>query len=119
MPGYGPPHAILFVVSEAPNREAEAQNMPFVGWTERVLTCWLEHLGLERDKVYITNAVKCALRDNEGRFRTDGYGPLGEQWICRDWLAEELRLIKPEVVLLTGWVATKSVLRMPIYKVQE
>lgn len=102
VPGYGPPHAILFVVSEAPNREAEAQNMPFVGWTGRVLTCWLEYLGLERDKVYITNAVKCALRDNEGRFRTDGYGPLGEQWICRDWLAEELRLIKPGVVLLIG-----------------
>ena len=119
VPGYGPRHAILFVVGEAPNRQAEAQNMPFVGWTGRVLTCWLEYLGLKRDKVYITDTVKCALRDNEGHFQTDGYGPSGEQWICRDWLVEELRLIKPEVVLLIGWVATESVLRMPIYKVQE
>jgi DNA polymerase len=119
VPGYGPIGASLFVVGEAPTDRAEAQGIPFVGWTGKVLSRWLEYLGLDRDKVYLTNAVKCALRDNKGRPRTDGYGPGMEREDCRSWLAEELNLIKPRVVLLIGWAATESVLRMPIYRVEE
>jgi uracil-DNA glycosylase family 4 len=120
VPGYGPLGASLFIVGEAPNERAEAQNIPFVGWTGEVLSRWLENLGLDRDKVYMTNAVKCSLRDNKGRLRTDGLGPRGKELQeCRGWLAEELNLIKPKVVLLIGWAATQSVLRMPIYKARE
>jgi DNA polymerase len=82
VPGYGSLQASLFVVGEAPNKAAEAQNTPFVGWTGKVLSRWLEYLGLERDKVFLTNAVKCALRDNKGHIRTDGLGPWRELEDC-------------------------------------
>lgn len=119
VPGHGAKDAKVFVVGEAPNREAELQGQPFVGGIERGLARRLEYLALRREEVYVTNAVKCVLRDKRGEVRT-GYGPSGEEILaCRDWLLQEVRLVRPKILLTIGWAAAQSAFEAAVGKVQN
>lgn len=111
MPGEGPPEAPLFLIGEAPGRREDESGRPFVGIAGRVLTNSLREAGLERSKVFITNAVKCRPPDNRS--------PRAEELdACRPYLLRQLQLVQPRVIVTLGTHALR-VLGVPRGKVAD
>ena len=102
--GVGDPDADLMFVGEAPGREEDLRGEPFVGRSGRLLDRLLaEELGIDRDAVYIANVVKCRPPDNRDP-RPD------EIAACRPYLAAQVDLIAPKVVVTLGNFATRLLL---------
>lgn len=92
--------AKTIIVGESPGREEKEQGRPFVGMAGRRLMKVLDSVGLAREDVYLTNAVKCHV----GRRPT-----AREIENCRQWLLRELRLVgKGKRVVALGAVAVKA-----------
>jgi uracil-DNA glycosylase family 4 len=111
--GAGNPRAELVVIGEGPGAEEDAQGVPFVGRAGQLLARMLAAVDLARDDVYITNAVKCRPPGNRN--------PEAEELAaCAPFLAAQLGVIQPKVVLALGNVATQSLLktREPIGKLR-
>lgn len=101
--GQGDPHARLVVVGEAPGREEDLQGLPFVGPSGDLLTRMLQAVGIGREEVFITSAVKCRPPGN----RT----PRAEEMeACSPLLFQQLRIIDPGLVLALGQVAACTIL---------
>ena len=102
--GVGDPDADLMFVGEAPGREEDLRGEPFVGRSGRLLDRLLaEELGIARSAVYIANVVKCRPPDNRDP-RPD------EIAACRPYLAAQVDLIAPKVVVTLGNFATRLLL---------
>ena len=100
----GSPDARLMVIGEAPGAEEDKLGKPFVGRSGKLLDDILASVGFAERDVYITNIVK--RRPPKNRV------PL--QWeilAYKPWLAEQLRLVDPDVVVLVGRTATSAVLK--------
>jgi uracil-DNA glycosylase len=107
----GNPHAKVWLVGEAPGKQEEKLGSPFVGPAGEVLekmACGL-HLSLEKD-FYITNVVKCRPRSPRGSGRENKPPSKECRKACRQHIEMELRLLKPEIVVLLGGSAIKSFL---------
>ena len=103
VPGEGPSPCEIMIVGEAPGREEDLEGRPFVGQAGKLLQKMLQAIGLERSGVYITNVVKCRPPGN----RT----PEAEELqACRPYLARQIRLVRPRVILALGAVAARSLL---------
>ena len=107
--------ADFMVIGEGPGADEDAQGQPFVGRAGQLLTKMLEarKVELSRDEVYITNAVKCRPPSNRN--------PEGDELAaCAPFLAAQLAVLQPKVVLALGSVATQSLLgtREPIGKLR-
>ena len=100
--GAGDPSARLMIVGEAPGFNEDQQGEPFVGKAGQMLDRMLSNvLGLARSDVYITNVVKCRPPDNRN--------PQGEEIArCAPYLQAQLRLVDPDVVLVLGSVAART-----------
>jgi DNA polymerase len=104
--------ARVVLIGEQPGDQEDRQGAPFVGPAGRLLDSALEDAGIDRGDAYVTNAVK------HFRFSQSGPGkrrihrtPDTEQIAaCRPWLSAELRIIDPEVIVLLGATAAKSLL---------
>lgn len=107
--GVGPTNAKLFIVGEAPGEQEDIEDMPFVGRSGDLLNKMLDTAGLSRDTIYITNVVKC--RPKNGKANR----PPTEDEIkaCKGILWDELKEVKPFIVIPLGGVATKLILRLP------
>ena len=103
VPGKGSAGSKVIFVGEAPGRSEDARGEPFVGSAGKRLTAALEHAGVSRDSVYITNVVKCRPPDN--RVPTDK-----EREMCAAYLEAEIMLIRPRFVCVMGNTAFKSLL---------
>lgn len=102
--GVGDPSADLMFVGEAPGREEDLAGEPFVGRSGKLLDRLMsEELGLERSRCYIANVVKCRPPGNRDP-RPD------EIAACRPYLAGQLELIDPVVVMTLGNFATRLLL---------
>ena len=102
--GVGDPDADLMFVGEAPGRDEDLQGEPFVGRSGRLLDRLLaEELGIERSQVYIANVVKCRPPQNRDPAPK-------EIEACRPYLAEQIELIDPRVIVTLGNFATKLLL---------
>ncbi len=102
--GSGPLATRLMVVGEGPGRDEDAQGLPFVGRSGRLLFSLIEEVvGLRREECYVTNTVKC--RPPENRVPAPD-----ELEACRPWLDQQLAAVAPVVVLTAGLTAAKSVL---------
>lgn len=115
VPGEGSTNARIIFVGEAPNTQSERDGRPFVGWTGRALEQWLDYLGIPRHEVYVTNAVKCVLRESSGKADRSGYGPLSH-WLlaCHRWLDQELSLVEAKVIITVGAAALNSLLNVSV-----
>jgi DNA polymerase len=100
------------LVGEQPGDQEDRAGVPFVGPAGRLLDDALEEAGIARDDAYVTNAVK--------HFRFTQSAP-GKRRIhqtpdrvhidaCRPWLAAELAVVDPEVVVCLGATAAKALL---------
>jgi DNA polymerase len=102
--GVGDPAADLMFVGEAPGRDEDLRGEPFVGRSGQLLDRLLvEEVGIDRGDVYIANVVKCRPPDNRDP-KPD------EIAACRPYLAEQVALIAPKVVVTLGNFATKLLL---------
>ena len=108
--GEGPEHAPLMLVGEQPGDKEDLAGKPFVGPAGQMLDRALEEAGIDRDKVYVTNAVKHFKFVPRGKIRLHQRPNTPEIKACRQWYARELAAIKPELVVAMGATAAQSVL---------
>ena len=100
----GNPAAPLMLIGEAPGQQEDESGRPYVGRAGQLLDHLLESAGLnsERD-AYICNVVKCRPPDNRKPSRT-------EMAHCRPWLDQQIKLIDPALIVLTGATAVEALL---------
>jgi uracil-DNA glycosylase family protein len=108
--GAGPDNARVLIVGEQPGDAEDVAGLPFVGPAGRMLDRALEELGLDRRRMYVTNAVKHFKFERRGKVRLHRSPNPGEQRACRLWLEGELARIKPDVVVCLGAIAARNVL---------
>ena len=101
--GAGDPNADLMFVGEAPGREEDEQGVPFVGAAGHLLTKIIEAMGTSREKVYVVNTVKCRPPNNRNP-------EPDEIAACRPFFEEQIRLVKPRVIVTLGTFAAQAVL---------
>ncbi len=104
--GEGDPQTNLMFVGEAPGEQEDLQGRPFVGRAGQLLTKFLNLYGVSRDKVYITNVVKCRPPNNRN--------PAPDEIeACYPFLEKQIELIAPEVILCLGAFAARTILNLP------
>jgi DNA polymerase len=111
--GAGPRAARMMLVGEQPGDQEDRAGKPFVGPAGRVLDKALEAAGIDRDALYVTNAVKhfkFTVPAERGKRRIHQTPSRTEVVACRPWLLAELDAVQPDVVVLMGAVAAKSLL---------
>lgn len=108
--GEGPEHADLMLVGEQPGDREDLEGRPFVGPAGHTLDVALERAGIDRSRVYLTNAVKHFRWKARGKRRLHER-PLRSQIVaCQPWLRAELEIVAPSVLVLLGAVAAQSLL---------
>lgn len=110
VPGEGPAGAELMLVGEQPGDKKDVAGKPFVGPTGAVLDSALGDAGIDRRRVFVTNAVKHFKYEWRGRRRLHKKPNAGEIDICRWWLDIERGLIRPRTVVAMGATAARSLL---------
>ena len=108
--GEGSRHAKVMFVGEQPGDQEDLQGRPFVGPAGRVLDKALEIAGIDRNDVYVTNAVKHFKWEPRGKRRIHKKPRQLEIAACRPWLEAEIAVTKPEVVVCLGATAAQSLL---------
>ena len=110
--GTGNPDARVMFIGEGPGEQEDLTGQPFVGRGGMLLDKMLEAVDLSRDKnIYIANIVKC--RPDKNR------DPLpDEQEECIKWLREQVRLIKPKIIVCLGRISAQRIIS-PDFKVTQ
>jgi len=108
--GEGPTDARVMLVGEQPGDREDVEGHPFVGPAGKLLDEALAAAGLARKTVYITNAVKHFYFEPRGKFRLHKRPPATAVKACRPWLAAEVDVLKPRVVVLLGATAAQAIL---------
>ena len=110
--GEGPKRARVMFVGEQPGDQEDRAGHPFVGPAGRLLDSALEQAGIDRDDVYVTNAVKHFKweRGEKSARRIHKKPNDAEVRACHPWLDEEIRLVQPEVVVCLGATAAQSIM---------
>ena len=100
----------LVLVGEQPGDVEDQRGIPFVGPAGRLLQSALADAGVRKEDVYVTNAVKHFRFTERGRRRIHQTPELVHMTACRPWLAAELATVRPELVVLLGATAAKTLL---------
>ncbi|MCX4857933.1 UdgX family uracil-DNA binding protein [Streptomyces canus] len=110
--GTGDPHARVMLVGEQPGDQEDRQGKPFVGPAGKLLDRALAEAGIEPADAYVTNAVKhFKFTRAEPRKRRIHKAPsLREMTACAPWLAKELEIVEPELIVVLGATAGKALL---------
>jgi len=108
--GEGPIGAPLMLVGEQPGEQEDRLGRPFVGPAGRLLDASLIEAGLERDAVFVTNAVKRFKFEPQGKRRMHRTPNAGDIAHYRWWLTQEVRLVNPAVIVALGATALHALL---------
>lgn len=107
--GEGPSDARLMIVGEQPGDEEDKSHRPFVGPAGGVLDRALGEAGIDRQQVYLTNAVKHFKFTMRGKRRLHQKPDAGEIDACRWWLDQEIGLLRPRTTVMLGATAVRGV----------
>ena len=102
--GMGDPNADIVFVGEAPGKQEDLQGLPFVGRSGKLLDKMLSAINLSRDDVYILNVLKCRPPDNRDPSKI-------EIEKCEPYLKEQLKIIKPKLIVALGRISAMTILR--------
>jgi uracil-DNA glycosylase family 4 len=102
--GEGNPQAELVFVGEGPGEQEDQQGRPFVGKSGQLLDRMIEAMGLKRSDVFICNVVKCRPPDNRNP-------EADEIEACGNFLARQLDILRPKVVVALGKFAAQTLLQ--------
>ena len=108
--GAGDPHARVMLVGEQPGDEEDKKGLPFVGPAGRLLDKALAEAGVEREHLYVTNAVKHFKWELRGKRRLHKTPAQREVDACHRWLEGEIATVKPHVIVCLGSTAAKAVI---------
>jgi uracil-DNA glycosylase len=106
--GEGAAGARVMLVGEQPGDREDRAGEPFVGPAGRELDRALEVAGIDRRAAYVTNVVKHFKFQERGKRRIHATPKKFEVDACRPWLDEELRVVKPEALVVLGATAGKA-----------
>lgn len=101
--GKGNTSAEIMIIAESPNASEETEKESLNGNTAELLKCAIQTLGIDQDKIYYTNLVKCRPYANK-RLEMD------EISCCMNYLRNEVLIIKPKIIVLLGDVVSKIIL---------
>lgn len=108
--GEGSPRARVLMIGEQPGDKEDLEGRPFVGPAGNLLNTALEQAGINRNEVYVTNAVKHFKWEPRGKRRLHKKPNAAEIAACRPWLDGELAAVKPEIVVCLGATAAQAIL---------
>lgn len=107
--GTGNINADLMFIGEAPGEQEDLSGTPFVGRAGQLLDRYLYAVGIDRKDVYIANILKCRPPKNRD--------PLpAEEEMCIGYLREQVRMVKPKIIVCLGRIAAMKLIR-PDYKI--
>ena len=108
--GEGPQKASVMMVGEQPGDKEDLGGHPFIGPAGQMLDRALADAGVDRDTVYVTNAVKHFKFVPRGKFRLHQKPGIAEIKACRPWYEREKASVQPDLVVAMGATAAHSVL---------
>jgi DNA polymerase len=108
--GRGPSDARIALVGEQPGDQEDLQGAPFVGPAGEVLDRALVEVGLARERLYVTNAVKHFKFTPRGKRRIHQTPQAADLAACRPWIETELELLRPEVLVCLGATAARALI---------
>jgi DNA polymerase len=108
--GEGPEKAKIVLIGEQPGDQEDRQGHPFVGPAGQLLDRALAEAGIDRRKVYVTNAVKHFKWEPAGKRRLHKKPNAREIAACQPWLQAELAILQPEIVVALGATAAQSLM---------
>ena len=102
--GVGPTDAEIMLIGEGPGQQEDLTGEPFVGPAGQLLDRMLSIIGLDRQNCYIANIVKCRPPQNRD--------PLPEeQQACLPWLHEQIKFIRPKIIVCLGRISAMQFIR--------
>jgi len=108
--GEGPLDARIIFVGEQPGDQEDLAGTPFVGPAGQMFDRALGDAGVDRSRVYVTNAVKHFKFERRGKRRIHSKPDAGEIQACRWWLEQEQLLLAPRVTVALGATAARALL---------
>src|SRR5205823_864612 len=108
--GEGPKTAPIMLVGEQPGDYEDIAGKPFVGPAGKIMNRALDEAGIDRKKVYVTNAVRHFKWEPRGKRRIHQKPNAREVAACRPWLEAELRIVKPNLLVVLGSTAGQAIL---------
>lgn len=108
--GEGAAKAEVMLVGEQPGDQEDKEGRPFVGPAGRILDQALEEAGIDRSLTYVTNVVKHFKWKGQGKRRIHQKPNWSEIAACRPWLAAELEVVKPRVLVCLGATAAQALI---------
>jgi uracil-DNA glycosylase len=108
--GEGTPSAKVMLVGEQPGNQEDLEGKPFVGPAGKLLDAALLDAGIDRKKVYVTNAVKHFKWEPRGKRRIHKKPNAAEIVACRPWLDGEIAALQPQVIVCLGATAAQALL---------
>ncbi|MDD4774731.1 MAG: uracil-DNA glycosylase [Eubacteriales bacterium] len=110
--GEGPADAKLMFVGEAPGEQEDLSGIPFVGRAGKLFDKYLFAVDIDRSDVYIANMLKCRPPKNRD--------PLpGEQNVCIGWLREQVKIIRPRLIVCLGRISAMRMIKPDIMVTRE
>ena len=106
----GSPTASIMLVGEQPGDVEDQQGIPFVGPAGRLLQKALDEAGADRAQLYVTNAVKHFRFTWRGKRRLHQTPETSHVVACRPWLEAEITRVDPQLIVVLGATAAKSLL---------
>jgi DNA polymerase len=107
--GEGPEHADLVLMGEVPGDQEDRTGHPFVGPAGKLLDRALADAGIDRGRVYVTNAVKHFKFRRQGKVRIHQKPDAAEIAACRQWWEAEVAAVRPQVLACLGATAAQAV----------
>ena len=117
--GEGAARAPIMLVGEQPGDQEDLAGHPFVGPAGKVLERALAEAGLDRKKVWLTNAVKHFKNEPRGKKRLHKRPNRYEVEVCRVWLRQEISLVRPQLILALGVTAAVALVGRPVVLSRE
>jgi DNA polymerase len=106
----GNPRAPLMLVGEQPGDVEDREGIPFVGPAGRLLQEAVDEAGIERTRLYVTNAVKHFRFELRGKRRIHQTPQVRHLKACRPWLSAEIAAVAPDLIVCLGAVPAKTLL---------
>jgi DNA polymerase len=109
--GVGNKNAEIMFIGEAPGQNEDIKGEPFIGRSGMLLDNMLSAINLNRDKIYISNIVKCHPPKNRNPY-------LKEQNACIEWLNYQIKIINPKIIVCLGRIAAIKIIK-PDFKITK
>src|SRR5437660_8769916 len=117
--GEGPARAEIMMVGEQPGDQEDLAGHPFVGPAGKLLDRAMAEAGLDRKKVYLTNAVKHFKNEPRGKKRLHKRPNRYEVEVCRVWIRQEIDIVRPQLILALGVTAAVALAGRPALRWRE